>query len=294
MAEHVQFTVDSGVQVYFCDPRSPWQRGTNQNTNRLLRQYLAKSADLRQLDQACYRRRAQRPPSTNPCLQDTLTSTRRGVALTPETASVSATAASPLGTYGIGRAATRSTLPPATAAVTTSRVRSTAARDALEWPRWRRIPTQSAQVGLANSLANAVAGSGPRGRSVAGRCLSCWFGVEPPAGIEPATPSLPSMVGPFGGQRGTSLRSIEQQVAGRIDDREMGVLRGGMRRGCWQITGTHADHSWASQGQVATMQTAANCQGFWCEQSLQVRLGGSSSQSEKAHSAVPEWRGHGC
>jgi hypothetical protein len=212
----------------------------------------------------------------------------------PETASVSATAASPLGTYGIGRAATRSTLPPATAAVTTSRVRSTAARDALEWPRWRRIPTQSAQVGLANSLANAVAGSGPRGRSVAGRCLSCWFGVEPPAGIEPATPSLPSMVGPFGGQRGTSLRSIEQQVAGRIDDREMGVLRGGMRRGCWQITGTHADHSWASQGQVATMQTAANCQGFWCEQSLQVRLGGSSSQSEKAHSAVPEWRGHGC
>jgi hypothetical protein len=180
MAEHVQFTVDSGVQVYFCDPRSPWQRGTNQNTNRLLRQYLAKSADLRQLDQACYRRRAQRPPSTNPCLQDTLTSTRRGVALTPETASVSATAASPLGTYGIGRAATRSTLPPATAAVTTSRVRSTAARDALEWPRWRRIPTQSAQVGLANSLANAVAGSGPRGRSVAGPGLSWWFVVELP------------------------------------------------------------------------------------------------------------------
>jgi hypothetical protein len=46
--------------------------------------------------------------------------------------------------------------------------------------------------------------------------------VEPPAGIEPATPSLPSMVGPFGGQRGTSLRSIELQVAGLIDDREMG------------------------------------------------------------------------
>jgi hypothetical protein len=46
--------------------------------------------------------------------------------------------------------------------------------------------------------------------------------MEPPAGIEPATPSLPSMVGPFGGQRGTSLRSTEPQVAGRIEDREMG------------------------------------------------------------------------
>jgi IS30 family transposase len=51
MAEHTEFTVDTGVQVSFCDPRSPWQRGSNQNTNGLLCQYLSKGADLRQLDQ---------------------------------------------------------------------------------------------------------------------------------------------------------------------------------------------------------------------------------------------------
>jgi IS30 family transposase len=52
MAQHLRFTQATGVEVYFCDPRSPWQRGSNENTNGLLRQYLPKTLDFRTLTQA--------------------------------------------------------------------------------------------------------------------------------------------------------------------------------------------------------------------------------------------------
>ena len=68
MADHKRFTLDTNIKVYFCDPQSPWQRGSNENTNGLLRQYFPKGMDLSNVHQnrlnAVARRLNERPRET--------------------------------------------------------------------------------------------------------------------------------------------------------------------------------------------------------------------------------------